>query len=66
MNVTQYTFQSPSPNQVQVGKPDTSSQKSEATSSDDSQVSDAKDFQASQTQEVQPIVDSEHTLDLYA
>lgn len=61
MNVTQYTFQSPSPNQVQVGKPDANSQESNSTSTDDS-----KALQTSQTQEVKPVVDSEHTLDIYA
>ena len=31
MNVTQYLFQSPSPNQVQVGRPDPSSVKENTT-----------------------------------
>jgi len=67
MNVAQYTFQSPSPNQFQVGKPDPSSQKSDATTN--SSTSESKTFQTTkitQTKEVEPTVSSEHTLDIYA
>ncbi|WP_324171657.1 hypothetical protein [Sulfurimonas sp.] len=60
MNVTQYPFQSPSPSQFQVGKPDTNSQESKSTSTDDS-----KALQSSQVKEVKPVTDSEHTLDIY-
>ncbi len=72
MNVTQYTFQSPYPTQVQVGRPDPSSQKA-VTQQDDSQLikntttslSDAQNFKATQIGEVKATVDAP-LLDVYA
>ncbi len=71
MNVTNYTFQSPSPVQVQVGKPvpdsgESSGNSAELTKNTDQTLTDAKNFQTSQTQEVTPKVDSPHLLDTYA
>lgn len=74
MNVTSYTFQSPYPSQVQVGRPDPSSQKADTSSQGSMElmtntnpsISDAKSFQATQTSEVKPTVDSGNTLDIYA
>ncbi len=74
MNVTQYTFQSPYSSQVQVGRPDPSSQKSDASQSDGSELinstnssmQNAESFQTAQTQEVKPVVDTGNTLDVYA
>ena len=70
MNVTQYTFQSPYSNQVQVGRPDPSSQKADAAQKGSSELlkdtntiaSEARSFESAQTQEVAPTVDSGNTL----
>lgn len=74
MNVTQYTFQSPYPSQVQVGRPDPSSTQesnssdngSELIKSTNTSLSDAKNFQTTQKQEVKPTVNSGNVLDTYA
>ena len=71
MQVAQYTFQSPSTSQVQVGKLDASSVEQESSSTQSMDVpnkslSDASTFKASQTSEVTPTVSSEHLLDIYA
>ncbi len=74
MNVTQYTFQSPYSSPFQVGRPDSSSQKtqsveqasSELPSSTNSSLADAKNFQATQIGEVTPTLDSGNTIDIYA
>jgi len=74
MNVAQYTFQSPYPSQVQVGRPDTSSQRADVEQKDSSELlkntntslSNAKIFQITQTEEVKPTVSSSHLLDTYA
>ncbi len=74
MNVTQYTFQSPSTMQVQVGTPVKSAEPVETPSQSNEQLpkevnkslTDAKNFQTSQTQEVTPSVDSKYSLDIYA
>ena len=74
MNVTQYTFQSPSSSQVQVGKPVQNSQKEDTTQKGSSEiltdtsttVTQAKSFEAAQTTEVTPTVESSNALDLYA
>ena len=70
MQVAKYTFQSPSTNQVQVGKLDQSSVKQESSSTSsvnvpNKSVSDAETFKASQVSEVMPSVSSEHLLDIY-
>ena len=71
MQVAQYTFQSPSTSQVQVGKLDASSVKQESSSTQSMDVpnksaSDAATFKASQTNEVTPTVSSsENLLDIY-
>jgi hypothetical protein len=73
MNVTQYTFQSPYPNQVQVGRPDPSSKQEDSSSegtselikSTNTSLSDAKNFQTTQKEEVKPTVNSGNVLDTY-
>jgi len=75
MQVTSYTFQSPYPNQVQVGRPDPSSKSDDSsgtsasgfdTTSTNQSVQDAKTFELSQTKEVTPEVESKQLLDVYA
>ena len=61
MQVNQYTFQSPSTSQVQVGKLDQSSVKQESTRDLPNAVknptaSEAKSFASTQIQEVKPTV----------
>lgn len=70
MQVAQYTFQSPSTSQVQVGRLDPSSVKAEKTPSFPSAVSnptqaEAQSFSATQTQVVKPTV-SANSIDVYA
>ena len=74
MQVTRYTFQSPYPNQVQIGRPDASSKSEDSssssateldTSSTNQTMQDAKAFEASQTKEVTPEVASKQLLDIY-
>ena len=60
MQVAQYTFQSPSTSQVQVGRLDPSSVKAEKTSSLPSAVTNP-----TQTQVVKPTV-STNSIDVYA
>ncbi|MEA3331696.1 MAG: hypothetical protein U9Q29_08400 [Campylobacterota bacterium] len=79
MTIASYTYQTPSPNAVQVGKLDPSSVKKEEKAEETSQQKSdetlqnrnevqksAESFQASQTTEVKPTVTSEHLLDIYA
>ncbi|MEA2072851.1 MAG: hypothetical protein U9O86_04640 [Campylobacterota bacterium] len=71
MNVAQYTFQSPSASQVQVGRLDPSSVKTETTTqkaptSTNETLQEAKSFEATQVKEVTPTVESERLLDVYA
>ncbi len=74
MNVTQYTFQSPYSSQVQVGRLDPSSQKSDTLGKDNPEfvkdtntsLTSAKNLQAEQAQEVKPAVNSKRLLDIYA
>lgn len=70
MNVVQYTFQSPSPQQVQVGRLDPSSLKEDSTqqafSSTNERLKEAQTFEASQLKEVTPTVEPQHLLDTYA
>lgn len=77
MNVTTYTFQSPYPNQVQVGRPDSSSAKADTTEqggaelvkTTNTSLADAQGFQTTQTNEVTPTVsdgETGNTLDIYA
>ncbi len=70
MQVAQYTFQSPSTSQVQVGKIDPSSVKKEESSSLPSAVTnpalaEAQSFGATQVQEVKPTV-TVNSIDVYA
>jgi len=70
MQVAQYTFQSPSTSQVQVGKLDPSSVKEEKSSSLPSAATNqtqtkAESFIAMQTQEVKPTVTA-NSIDVYA
>ncbi|MDF1884103.1 hypothetical protein JHD49_09145 [Sulfurimonas sp. SAG-AH-194-C21] len=68
MQVAQYTFQSPSTSQVQVGKLDPSSVKEEKTVSapvtNQTQIK-AQNFAANQVQEVKPTVNAT-SIDIYA
>lgn len=73
MQVSQYLFQSPSPQQVQIGKPDPSvkqeSASTETASLPNETLSKAQSFAATQTSEVTPTVDSTESaalLDVYA
>lgn len=71
MQVQQYTFQSPSPQQVQIGRPDASSVKQEQNTSQQSPVKEqsvakAEAFVATQKTEVTPSVSSNKLLDVYA
>lgn len=74
MNVAKYTFQSPYPSPVQVGRLDPNSTKERGTESSDSNflaktnqtLSDAQNFQASQKKEVTPSMDESRLLDTYA
>ncbi|QSZ40763.1 hypothetical protein GJV85_01060 [Sulfurimonas aquatica] len=70
MQVKQYTFQSPSSSQVQVGRPDMST-KSETSSSGDLKntnqtLAKAESFAQTQVSEVKPTVSSNQLLDVYA
>jgi len=70
MQVAQYTFQSPSTSQVQVGRLDPSSVKEQTTtSSPPSSVTNqtaqkAESFLGTQTQEVTPTVEA-NSIDIY-
>jgi len=72
MQVARYTFQSPYPNQVQIGRPDPSaSMKDNSDKGLDSSITnktmrDAKNFEISQTKEVKPEVVTNQLLDVYA
>ncbi len=60
MNVTQYTFQSPSPQQVQVGRLDPNSVKEEEVKKVEPQVEQNKAL------EVKQVDNPNHLLDIYA
>lgn len=68
MEVTQYTFQSPSPSQVQVGKLDPSSLKEDkklsSSVTNPTQV-EAQSFAANQVEEIKPKVTA-NSIDIYA
>ena len=75
MNVAQYTFQSPYPSPIQVGRLDPSSLKESSPSSQDTSsllrstnqtLNEAKTFEASRESEVKPTVSNVNSLDLYA
>ena len=76
MNVTQYLFQSPSPNQVQVGRPDPSSMKEDTTTttSDAPQQNVVKTNPLKEVAQstpvvedtVTPVVNSDFLIDTYA
>lgn len=70
MNVTQYTFQSPSSSQVQVGRLDPSTVKEQKTQSAPTNTNttqnEAKSFAATQVKAVTPTVESLRLLDVYA
>jgi len=70
MQVAQYTFQSPSPSQVQVGKLDTSAKQEEVFQSvlknTNETAKKAQSFAATQTKDVTPTVNSNQLLDVYA
>ena len=61
MQVAQYTFQSPSTSQVQVGKLDPSSVKEESKAAP---LEKAESFTPPQTQEKQPTL-TQNSIDLY-
>ena len=60
MNVAQYTFQSPSPQQVQVGRLDPNSVKEEEVKKVEPQVEQNKAL------EVKQVDNPNHLLDIYA
>jgi len=70
MQVAQYTFQSPSPSQVQVGKLDTSTKQNQESqsfmNSTNETATKAQAFVATQTKDVTPTVNSNQLLDVYA
>jgi len=70
MNVAQYTFQSPSSSQVQVGRLDPSSVKEQKTQSAPSNTNEtqnaAQSFAQTQVKDVTPTVNSQQLLDVYA
>jgi len=75
MNVAQYTFQSPYPSPVQVGRLDPSSVKNSSSSTNDDAsllnasnqtLKKAQTFENSLKSEVKPVVASANSLDLYA
>ncbi|MEA1917535.1 MAG: hypothetical protein U9N42_08415 [Campylobacterota bacterium] len=70
MQINSYTFDSPSSNQFQIGKLDTSKKQEEensqlATATNET-LKEAKSFENSQKQEVEPTVSSSGLLDVYA
>ena len=74
MQVKSYTFQSPYPNQFQIGRVDPSSEQEEKTQADTAKLSqesnqtlkEAELFSATETQEVKPEVSSQNLIDVYA
>lgn len=70
MQVNSYTFDSPSSNQFQIGKLDTSKKQEEESSqlatATNETLKEAKNFESSQKQEVEPTVSSSPLLDVYA
>lgn len=69
MDITRYTFQSPYPNQVQIGRPDTTVKKD--SSGDNPAVGKTQDYslqttEAIQKKDVKPTVNSNQLLDTYA
>ncbi len=72
MNVAQYTFQSPSANQVQIGKLDPSSVKEETTSAPQQTSVQAKTAgeiltaDTSSAIQITPTVNENRLLDIYA
>ncbi len=73
MNVAQYTFQSPSPNQFQVGKEVLDPTSKDSAVSEDAQLlksqnstlAQASSFKDEQTQEPKAKVSSGHSLDIH-
>lgn len=73
MDITRYTFQSPYPNQIQIGRPDPSVKKEDDSSSSGASYTPVKAKTAGeilqsntvQFQKVQPTVDS-NLIDTYA
>jgi len=77
MNVGSYIFQSPYSSQVQVGRPDPSVKSEESENSTtqssagsftavNSTATEAQTFQSTQVSEVEPTVESNQLLDVYA
>ena len=73
MNVAQYTFKSPYPSPIQVGRLDPSSVKNSSANNDASLLNagnqtlqKAQTFENSLKSEVKPAVASSNSLDLYA
>jgi hypothetical protein len=71
MNIPSYLFQSPSPQQVQIGKLDPSSVQQEEvdtqsqTQESTQQVQEVEDFNPQASEKTNPL-SSDHILDLYA
>jgi len=74
MNVAQYTFQSPYPSPVQVGRLDPNSVKKDSSQGDTSSLlkstnptlNEVKTFESSLKSDVKPTVASADSLDVYA
>ena len=72
MNVAQYTFQSPYPNPIQVGRLDPSSLKNSSNgdtsllNGSNQTLKEAQTFESSLKSEVKPAVESSNSLDIYA
>ena len=68
MEVERYLFQSPSPHQVQIGRPDPTVQKDESSTGSNLTKSEtqtkAESFAQSQKQEVKPSI-TPNSIDLY-
>lgn len=72
MNIAQYTFQSPYPSPIQVGRLDPSSVKNSSNedtsffNASNQTLKEAQTFENSLKNEVKPAVESSNSLDIYA
>ncbi len=65
MQVTQYTYKSPSTSAVQIGRPDTSVKQEQSAPNTNETQKKAESFAATQVKAVTPQVNA-HQLDVYA
>jgi len=66
MQVTQYTYKSPSTSAVQIGRPDTSVKQEQNAPNTNQTQKKAESFAATQVKEVTPKVNTNPLLDVYA